>query len=275
MSEELKKCPGCGRHCDLSAPSCPRGEAYARGEVPAEAEHGESRRGMHGEHEHGRYGERSRNGEGRHGEHGFERGEGRHPHGGERRRGIVGTEEYQALDTGKKLGALLGELGFLGRGGMVERGGQQRVLRLLNEEDGMTQKVLTEKLGIQPGSVSELLGKLERSGLIEKQENEADRRTASLKLTDAGREKIMDKAESKESPFDALTAEEQQQLLVLLEKLHADWKARFHAEYGARKSSTEHFSRHEEEVRGEHRHGRRAKETEYVGERKIPDARRG
>lgn len=245
MSEEMKKCPGCGRHCDLSAPSCPRGEAYARGETPEAKEFG---------HEHGeRHGRPEWKGEGRHNEHGgFEK---KDEWRGGHRRGFVGTEEYQALDAEKKLGALMAELGFLGRGGMIERGGQQRVLRLLDEENGMTQKALTEKLGIQPGSVSELLGKLERAGLIEKQENESDRRTASLKLTDAGREKIADRPEAKEPSFDALTAEEQQQLLVLLEKLHADWKARFHAERGGygRPGGAEHGEHH-------HRRGERRRE---------------
>ncbi|MBO6039902.1 MAG: hypothetical protein J6P58_01705, partial [Oscillospiraceae bacterium] len=61
------KCPGCGRGCDLCAPSCPRGEAYARGESPEAGEHGHDRgqrpgrpdgtahdgRAHHGGHPHG------------------------------------------------------------------------------------------------------------------------------------------------------------------------------------------------------------------------------
>lgn len=86
MSEEMKQCPGCGRHCDLSAPSCPRGEAYARGEVPAENDENHTHHGgheSHGEHEHyGHHGKPWHHGEHRnHGDHGgHEHGEG-HPHG--------------------------------------------------------------------------------------------------------------------------------------------------------------------------------------------------
>ena len=76
MPEEMKKCPGCNRHCDLSAPSCPRGEAYARGEAPSETERGEGRRAEHS-HEH-HHGER-RHGEGREHHHG-EHHNGRHGH---------------------------------------------------------------------------------------------------------------------------------------------------------------------------------------------------
>jgi len=35
MTETTKYCPCCGRHCDLSAPHCGRGEEYARtGVIP-------------------------------------------------------------------------------------------------------------------------------------------------------------------------------------------------------------------------------------------------
>ena len=72
MSEEMKKCPGCNRHCDLSTPSCPRGEAYSRGEVPAETEHGEhSHEHHHGEHRHGE-GREHHHGEHHYGRHGHE-----------------------------------------------------------------------------------------------------------------------------------------------------------------------------------------------------------
>lgn len=268
MSEEMKKCPGCGRHCDLSAPSCPRGEAYARGETPEAREHNHEHGERRGRPEGEGFGRREWNGEGRH-EHGdyekregrhdrgdFEKREGRCEHGdyekqGERhgahRRGFVGSSEYLALDTEKKLGALMSELGFLGRG-TVGRGGQRKVLELLASGE-MTQKALTEKLGIQPGSVSELVGKLERAGLIEKAENEADRRTMDLRLTEAGQASLEEGGEKEGSgaSFAALSEDEQQQLLALLEKLHADWKARFHAGRG----------RHGGEERGEHRHGRK------------------
>ena len=50
---EEKVCPCCGKHCDLSAPSCPRGEEYARTGVIPEG-HGHGEHGGHGGH--GRHG---------------------------------------------------------------------------------------------------------------------------------------------------------------------------------------------------------------------------
>ena len=47
---------------------------------------------------------------------------------------------------------------------MEGRGGQNRVLTILKEEGEMTQRALTERLGIQPGSASEIIGKLEKGG---------------------------------------------------------------------------------------------------------------
>ncbi|WP_304975963.1 MarR family transcriptional regulator, partial [uncultured Acetatifactor sp.] len=43
---------------------------------------------------------------------------------------------------------------------------QKRILIILNELEAITQRDLTERLGIQPGSASEILAKLEGSGWI-------------------------------------------------------------------------------------------------------------
>lgn len=240
MNETMKQCPGCGRHCDLSAPSCPRGEAYARGETPAPKEGGHSHgerggygeKSMHGERgERGGYGhdhgERNRRGreEGGFARHGGERrGEGMHEHGG---RGSLSQADYDALDTDGKLAVKLRELHHRGRGVMESRGGQGKILGILAREGSMTQRALTEQLGIQPGSASEVIGKLERAGLIERSENAADRRTADIKLTEQGREQAESAPKEKPVLFSALSDEEKAQLLSLLEKLDADWKSRF------------------------------------------------
>ena len=42
MSEEVKTCPCCPRHCSLDNPSCGRGRKYAEtGVIPERGEHGE------------------------------------------------------------------------------------------------------------------------------------------------------------------------------------------------------------------------------------------
>lgn len=218
MSEEMKFCPGCGRHCDLSAPSCPRGEAYARGEMPA-PHGGERTRRDRGEKER-QHGEHGCHGEA-HGEHGL------HGHGPHREHRPLRQEEYDALDTDGKLGVKLRELHHTSRFVMESRGGQGKILSVLAHEGSMTQRALTEQLGIQPGSASEVIGKLERAGLIERSENAEDRRTANVRLTESGRKQAENAKQERPELFSALSAEEKEQLLTLFEKLSADWRTRF------------------------------------------------
>lgn len=212
MSEFNNKCPGCVRQCDLSSPSCPRGEAFARGQQPDEMTSTHSPREGH-----------------RHGAHGRPDEFGRHDKPGERgsQHHLLEAEQYSALSTEEKLGVQLRELGRMARFHMESSGGQGRILSILAWEGGMTQRALTEKLGIQPGSASEVIGKLERAGFIERSENESDRRTSDIRLTDAGRAQTESESDEQPKLFSALSAEEQQQLLALLEKLTADWKVRF------------------------------------------------
>ena len=132
------------------------------------------------------------------------------------------------MDTDGKLLALILALGHAGRFHFDERGGQHRALELLRPEGPMTQRDLTERLGIQPGSASELVGKLERAGLISRTPSETDRRTADITLTPAGLARREEGAgrerEVRQEMFAALTEEEKTTLLGLLEKLHAAWR---------------------------------------------------
>ena len=87
---------------------------------------------------------------------------------------------------------VLHDIGFFGhfiytrRGG---RGGKQHVLKTLYYADGqMTQRVLLEKTKTTSASLSEVVGKLESAGLVERERSEADRRQLVVRLTDEGRE---------------------------------------------------------------------------------------
>lgn len=111
------------------------------------------------------------------------------------------------------------------------KGSQRRILIILSEVDSMTQSELTQKLGIQPGSASEVLGKLEASGMIVRTPSETDRRTADVRLTERGRQKA-DEAEKRREDrqhqmFACLSEEEQTVFLNILEKLQDDWEIRF------------------------------------------------
>ncbi len=108
------------------------------------------------------------------------------------------------------------------------RGSQKRILILLLTNDGITQRELTEQLGIQSGSASEVIGKLEAGGLIFRTENGKDRRTVNITLTDAGlaaaKEALAEQQRSQRNMFASLTEEECQTLLALTETLCADWE---------------------------------------------------
>lgn len=101
--------------------------------------------------------------------------------------------------------------------------GQGKVLVMLAENDGVSQKLLTEQSGIRPASLSELIIKLERNGLVERQRNEEDKRNRNVYLTEEGRalaETIKSrKDESADFLFDVLSEEEKETLMVLFDKL--------------------------------------------------------
>ena len=104
-----------------------------------------------------------------------------------------------------------------GKGGM-EGMAQHRVLKLLGETSSISQQSLQEILAIRPGSLSELLSKLENKGLILRTQDETDRRKNTLSLTDAGREALKE-TEERRDPFNMLTDEEQEALKALLKKI--------------------------------------------------------
>lgn len=111
------------------------------------------------------------------------------------------------------------------------RASQKRILIILKEETVMTQRELTERLGVMPGSVSEILAKLENAGLISRTQHPADRRTTDIRLTDAGEtlatEALKQRKERHRLMFSGLTQEEKRELLSLLEKVCTDWESRF------------------------------------------------
>ena len=224
MDENKDLCPCCGRHCDLSAPGCERGEEYLRtGVIPERKGHG-GHEDHHGGHDHeGPHGRHC------HGERGGDGYRGEHPRHGRRGEHKVITERkrYQALDTDGKLLALIHESGHTAHFLFDGKGSQNRILHILAKEGAMTQRTLTEHLGIQPGSASEVIGKLEKAGFISRVTSDEDRRTADIRLTDAGKAQAEEQAAKRKEKlremFSALTEEEKVSLLKILEKLNISW----------------------------------------------------
>ncbi|MDE7218795.1 MAG: MarR family transcriptional regulator [Oscillospiraceae bacterium] len=113
--------------------------------------------------------------------------------------------------------------------------GQGRILRILCEQGQMNQKELQEILRIQTGSMSEIAAKLENKGLILRVRDGTDKRKVLLSITDEGREWVAQRDDAairrqRAELFSSLTAEEQDTLQTLLDKLSEDWTQRLERE---------------------------------------------
>ena len=112
------------------------------------------------------------------------------------------------------------------------KGSQKRVLMVLQELGApITQRELTERLGIRPASASEVIAKLESAGCIVRTPSPSDRRTAEITLTELGKARASEaraqRARRHEEMFSCLTDEEKAALLGLLAKVNADWQGRY------------------------------------------------
>ena len=77
--------------------------------------------------------------------------------------------------------ALLSEIGL--------HVGQEMVMCALWEREGVTQTELSERLGVQPATVTNALRRLERRGLVRRTSDEDDQRVSRVFPTEAGRER--------------------------------------------------------------------------------------
>ena len=106
---------------------------------------------------------------------------------------------------------------------------QNRILSLLNREGPMTQKALMCKMQIQPGSLSEVLAKVEGAGLVERRRCEDDRRNFEIRLTQEGTKQAeafeRDRQDMAQLLFATLDDGEKQQLMNLMTKLHEHWES--------------------------------------------------
>lgn len=139
---------------------------------------------------------------------------------------------YNEKDTVGKLVSNFWKISRVLRDTYDGRGSQRRVLTvLLKSGDVITQSALTERLDIQPGSASEVLAKLEAAGLIQRITNDKDRRTINISLTEEGRiaaqEAYAKRDKVRRELMSNLNETEQEELLKLLEKLTADYSARY------------------------------------------------
>lgn len=152
-------------------------------------------------------------------------------------------KRYDSLNINHKLIWNLRDIGHTLRRIREGKGSQKRTLILLWESGAITQRELTERLDIQPGSASEVLGKLESAGLITRTPSKADRRTTDIFLTSQGRAEAEAAYTQRElrhqQMFACLSPEEQETLLGLLERVNASWDTHYRKER-PKKAETAH-----------------------------------
>jgi len=76
--------------------------------------------------------------------------------------------------------ALLGEIGLCR--------GQPFALYALWEEEGITHSELAERLNVTPATITNMLKRMEKAGLVERRPDAEDQRVSRVYLTDAGRD---------------------------------------------------------------------------------------
>lgn len=141
------------------------------------------------------------------------------------------TLHHDMCNIDNKLIMNLRDLGHMIRFLFEGKGSQKRILIILYEAGSMTQRELTERLGVQPGSASEVIRKLENAGLILRKQSQTDRRTTDIQLTESGQteaEKAVRQRQIRhQEMFSCLSIEEKEILLALIEKLNTDWDNRY------------------------------------------------
>lgn len=109
------------------------------------------------------------------------------------------------------------------------RSGREPILCLLHYMGGqMSQQELGMRFELKPGSLSEILAKMETSGVIERTRDPHDRRQLFVHLTQEGEQQAQRALKAREdfrsNAFTNLTTEEQDQLIELLSKVRTRWE---------------------------------------------------
>jgi len=125
---------------------------------------------------------------------------------------------YQAADINDKLIINMRDLNHIMRLLYEGKSSQKRILIILNEVKSITQRDLTRRLGIQPGSASEVLSKLENRGLIVRTASQTDRRTTNITLTSQGTQLAVEAVKQRNQRhlemFSCLSEKEKKSIIV-------------------------------------------------------------
>lgn len=103
---------------------------------------------------------------------------------------------------------------------------RERALELLLESgEGLRQKEIGERLGINPSSTSEFVSRLEEDGYVRREADPQDGRATRIALSELGRARANELRDEQAARFEALfgglTDDEKRELIRLLDKLFA------------------------------------------------------
>lgn len=102
--------------------------------------------------------------------------------------------------------------------------GQAACLRVLDAQDGVSQRDMAEFLHVSPPSITAMLQTMEKAGLVVRKTDESDQRVTRVYLTDKGRKEAAGLrsvlAEYINEVFEGVSEEDETELIRLLEHLH-------------------------------------------------------
>lgn len=218
---KTERCNQCKNHCPIDALECGKGRKYfeqKENESSGMSVSTDDRAEREGRREHKRRG----------GRRGYDAAMNEEERGGRCRNSRGTQNRYEdAEQSEESLAALLCRCGYIADRKSGRQRGQKRILRILMQYPQISQKVLLDKLKIEPGSMSEVLAKLEEKGFIRREKDINDRRRMLITLTKEGQlaAERHNSNNMDESMLDMLSEEEKESLKKILKKILAHWRA--------------------------------------------------
>ena len=106
--------------------------------------------------------------------------------------------------------------------------GQPPLLLRLGETDGQIQRGLAESLNLAPATLTVMIHRMQKTGLVERKADEKDQRVSRVFLTDKGRlalHAVKEALQTLESKcFEHFSAEEKVLFQKYLQQVHSDMK---------------------------------------------------
>ncbi|UVI33725.1 MarR family transcriptional regulator [Paenibacillus spongiae] len=107
--------------------------------------------------------------------------------------------------------------------------GQPPLLTRLLEHDGLSQKELAMKMNVKPATLTVMINRMAKNGLVERRSDPADQRVSRVYLTESGRKAAVDVKEAverlEERSFSRFSEEEKAVFRHMLQRIHEEQEA--------------------------------------------------